>query len=103
MFDGTILITGGAGFIGSHTCVELLDAGYEPFEQASGRPVPYEMVARRPGDIGICYANPSAAERIIGWRAQYGIERMCEDHWRWQSNNPDGFTSLSQRVRMAAA
>jgi UDP-glucose 4-epimerase len=63
----------------------------QAFEKASGRPVPYEIVGRRPGDIGACYANPAAAERMIGWSAEYGIERMCADHWRWQSCNPDGF------------
>jgi UDP-glucose 4-epimerase len=61
------------------------------FEQASGRPVPYEIVARRPGDIGECYANPATAERLLGWKAEFGIERMCQDHWRWQEQNPRGF------------
>jgi UDP-glucose 4-epimerase len=61
------------------------------FEAASGRRVPYELVARRPGDVAACYADPAAAEKLIGWRAQYGIERMCADHWRWQSQNPRGF------------
>ncbi|WP_323118372.1 UDP-glucose 4-epimerase GalE [Burkholderia alba] len=61
------------------------------FEQASGRPVPYELVARRPGDVAECYANPAAAAEIIGWRAQFGIEQMCADHWRWQEKNPQGF------------
>jgi UDP-glucose 4-epimerase len=61
------------------------------FEQASGRPVPYELVARRPGDVAECYANPAAAAELLGWRAQFGIERMCADHWRWQESNPLGF------------
>jgi UDP-glucose 4-epimerase len=61
------------------------------FEKASGKPVPYEIVARRPGDVASCFADPAAAERVLGWRAQYGIERMCADHWRWQSGNPRGF------------
>ena len=61
------------------------------FEKASGKPVPYEIVARRPGDIAQCFANPTAAEKLLGWRAQFGIERMCADHWRWQSMNPNGF------------
>lgn len=61
------------------------------FEKASGRKVPYEIAARRPGDIAQCFANPAAAERLLGWRAQYGIERMCIDHWRWQERNPNGF------------
>jgi UDP-glucose 4-epimerase len=61
------------------------------FEQASGRPVPYEIVERRPGDVAQCYADPHNAEKVIGWKAQFGIERMCEDHWRWQENNPRGY------------
>jgi UDP-glucose 4-epimerase len=61
------------------------------FEAASGRPVPYEIVARRPGDVAECFANPANAEALLGWRAQFGIERMCEDHWRWQERNPHGF------------
>ena len=61
------------------------------FEQASGRRVPYEIVARRPGDIATCYADPARAAELLGWRAQFGIEKMCEDAWRWQLNNPDGY------------
>jgi UDP-glucose 4-epimerase len=61
------------------------------FEAASGRKVPYEIAARRPGDVGACYADASRAKTLLGWRAEYGIERMCEDHWRWQAMNPDGF------------
>ncbi|AOJ67938.1 MULTISPECIES: UDP-glucose 4-epimerase GalE [Burkholderia] len=61
------------------------------FEKASGRPVPYELVARRPGDVAECYANPAAAADIIGWKAERDLDRMCADHWRWQENNPRGF------------
>ncbi|HEY4295071.1 MAG TPA: UDP-glucose 4-epimerase GalE [Paraburkholderia sp.] len=61
------------------------------FEQASGRKVPYEIAARRPGDVAECYANPSSAEQMIGWKAQFGIEQMCQDHWRWQERNPRGY------------
>jgi UDP-glucose 4-epimerase len=61
------------------------------FEAASGRRVQYEIIGRRPGDIGACYADPTMAAKLIGWRAEYGIERMCVDQWRWQSSNPDGF------------
>ena len=61
------------------------------FEKASGKPVPYEIVARRPGDVAQCFANPAKALDVIGWQAQYGIERMCADHWRWQAQNPRGF------------
>jgi len=61
------------------------------FEKASGKRVPYEIVGRRPGDVACCFANPAAADRLLDWRAQYGIERMCADHWRWQSGNPTGY------------
>jgi len=61
------------------------------FEAASGRPIPYEFVARRPGDIGSCYADPSAAAALLGWRAEHRIERICIDHWRWQAGHPEGF------------
>jgi UDP-glucose 4-epimerase len=63
------------------------------FEKASGRPVPYEIVARRPGDVASCYADPAAAAKLLGWQAQFGIERMCVDHWRWQEKNPRGFAA----------
>ena len=61
------------------------------FEKASGRKVPYEIVDRRPGDIAACYADPKKAQQMLGWKARYGIEKMCEDTWRWQSRNPDGY------------
>jgi len=61
------------------------------FAAASGRPVPYEIVARRPGDIAACWADPTLAERLLGWKAELGIERMCEDTWRWQRMNPSGY------------
>ena len=60
------------------------------YEAASGRTVPYEIVARRPGDIAACYADPSLAGDLLGWRARHDIER-CADSWRWQSMNPLGF------------
>lgn len=61
------------------------------FEQASGRKVPYQIVARRPGDIAECYADPAHAAKMLGWRARRGLGEMCLDAWRWQSQNPDGF------------
>lgn len=54
------------------------------FEAASGKPVPYRIVARRPGDIAQCYADPALAARLLGWRATLGLEAMCADTWRWQ-------------------
>jgi len=61
------------------------------FEKASGRSVPYEIVARRAGDIATCYADPALAKELLNWQAEYGVDQMCEDTWRWQSNNPDGY------------
>ena len=55
------------------------------FEKASGRPVPYRIVPRRPGDIAACYADPSLAAELLGWKARYDIDRMCEDAWRFIS------------------
>lgn len=55
------------------------------FEQASGRPIPYQIVGRRPGDVAQCWADPSLAAHLLGWQAQHGIERMCQDAWRWQN------------------
>ncbi|MCR5727556.1 MAG: UDP-glucose 4-epimerase GalE [Lachnospiraceae bacterium] len=61
------------------------------FEQASGVKIPYEITARRPGDIATCYSDASLAKKELGWEAQYGILEMCEDSWRWQKNNPNGY------------
>ncbi len=61
------------------------------FEAASGRPVPYRIAPRRPGDIAACYADPARAEAELGWRAERGIEAMCRDAWRWQAANPAGY------------
>ena len=61
------------------------------YEQASGRSVPYKIVARRPGDIDACYADPSLAAQRLGWRATRDLAQMCTDSWRWQSMNPNGF------------
>ena len=63
----------------------------EAFRRASGRDIPYRIVARRPGDVAACYADPTLAARLLGWRAERGLERICRDAWRWQSMNPDGY------------
>jgi UDP-glucose 4-epimerase len=61
------------------------------FEQASGRPVPYTFAPRRAGDVASCYAAPQRASKLLGWSARHTIEQMCADHWRWQSQNPQGY------------
>ena len=61
------------------------------FSKVVGRELPYRICPRRPGDIATCYADPSLAKAELGWEAQLGLEEMCEDSWRWQKNNPDGY------------
>lgn len=62
------------------------------FEKASGRKVAYQIADRRAGDIAQCYADPALAAKELGWKAQRGLDEMCEDTWRWQSENPKGFS-----------
>ena len=61
------------------------------FEKASKRPVPYKICPRRPGDIATCYSSADKAHEDLGWKAENGIREMCEDAWRWQSSNPNGY------------
>jgi UDP-glucose 4-epimerase len=70
--------------------LELLTA----FERACGHELPYEIVARRPGDIATSYADPSRAQEELGWRATRTVDDMCVDTWRWQSRNPHGYPSM---------
>jgi len=61
------------------------------FEKACGKKIPYKIAPRRPGDIAVCYADPAKAYEVLGWKAEKGVEEMCEDSWRWQSQNPNGY------------
>ena len=61
------------------------------FSKACKRELPYEIKPRREGDIAMCYADPAKALRVLGWKAERGLDEMCEDSWRWQSQNPDGY------------
>ena len=61
------------------------------FNKAYGKELPYKIALRRAGDIAVCYSDPSKAKAEMGWEAKRGIEEMCEDSWRWQSNNPNGY------------
>lgn len=83
--DGLISVNLGTGR--GYSVLEMIRA----FELASGRCVPYRIAPRRPGDIACCYANPALADSILGWRAEFGLDAMCRDAWRWQSENPQGF------------
>ena len=61
------------------------------FSRACGRDIPYKVVPRRAGDVAMCYADPSAAKKLLGWSAARGLDEMCRDSWRWQSENPNGY------------
>lgn len=85
--DGLFAVNLGTGI--GYSVLDMVRA----FEAASGRKVAYQVVDRRPGDIASCYADPSLALELLGWRATRGIDEMCADAWRWQSRNPAGFRS----------
>lgn len=81
------LVTYNLGTGNGYSVLDVVKA----FEKASGQKVPYNIVARRPGDIAECYADPQKAREELGWEAKYDIEKMCKDSWRWQSTNPNGY------------
>ena len=87
-------IESGAGLclynLGTGVGYSVLDI-VKNFEKANDLTIPYVIKDRRPGDIAMCYADAKKAEEELGWKAQYGILEMCEDAWRWQKNNPNGF------------
>lgn len=78
--------------IGTGVGVSVLEI-VKAFEAASGKTIAYQIVARRPGDIASCYADPSLAQQELGWKAEKTIRQACEDSWRWQSQNPDGYSA----------
>ncbi len=78
--------------LGTGTGYSVLEA-VAAFKRASNRDIPYEIAPRRDGDIAEIYANPARAEKLFGWRAEKTLDEMCADHWRWQSQNPDGYKS----------
>jgi UDP-glucose 4-epimerase len=61
------------------------------FEKATGKRIPYRITGRRPGDIALCYADPSLAKKELGWSTERGLDEMCTDSWKWQTNNPSGY------------
>jgi UDP-glucose 4-epimerase len=84
---GSFLVNLGTGR--GYSVLEVVAA----YAAASGRPVPYAVVARRPGDVAACYADPALARDLLGWTARHDLDRMCADSWRWQHNNPQGFST----------
>ncbi len=83
--EGTAVYNLGTGH--GYSVLEVVHA----FEKACGHAVPYEIKPRRAGDIAQCYCDPAKAKAELGWEARYGIEEMCADSWRWQTQNPNGF------------
>jgi len=89
-FDSVMTINLGTG--NGYSVLEMVKA----FEDASGKKVPYRVAPRRDGDIATCFADPSYAKEILGWEAKRSIKDMCEDGWRWQSNNPNGYETTKE-------
>ena len=81
------LVTYNLGTGNGYSVLQLVNA----FAKASGREIPYTIAPRRAGDIAACYANPKKAEKELGWKAKFDVDAMCEDSWRWQKGNPDGY------------
>lgn len=81
------LVTYNLGTGNGYSVLDMVNA----FSKASGKEVAYKIVDRRPGDVAMCYADPSKANKELGWEAKFGVEEMCEDTWRWQCNNPNGY------------
>ena len=79
------LVTYNLGTGNGYSVLDMVKA----FSKASGQDIPYKIVDRRPGDVAMCYADPTKANNELGWKAEFGIDRMCEDYWRRQSNNPN--------------
>lgn len=84
--DGAFTVNLGTGR--GHSVLEVVRA----FEVASGLAIPYEIVARRPGDIAACFASAVRARELLDWRAEKTLAEMCADHWHWQRNNPHGYS-----------
>ncbi|HCT15843.1 MAG TPA: UDP-glucose 4-epimerase GalE [Ruminococcaceae bacterium] len=76
--------------LGTGVGYSVLDV-VKAFEKASGKEIKYEIVPRRPGDLATVYSDPTKAKKELGWVAERGLEKMCEDSWRWQKNNPEGY------------
>lgn len=81
------LVTYNLGTGKGYSVLEMVEA----FAEAAGKKIPYRIVGRRPGDIASCYADPSKAEKELSWKASRDIKAMCEDTWRWQRKNPNGY------------
>ncbi|MCH1552735.1 MAG: UDP-glucose 4-epimerase GalE [Balneolaceae bacterium] len=89
--DALIHLTGSHVYnLGTGNGTSVLEL-VQAFQQATGQPIPYEISARRPGDVATCFADSSKAERELNWKAVRGIVEMCRDSWKWQKENPNGY------------
>ena len=88
------LVTYNLGTGNGYSVLDMVKA----FSKASGQEIPYKIVDRRPGDVAMCYADPTKANNELGWKAEFGIKEMCEDSWKWQSNNPNGYETIEKEV-----
>jgi len=86
-FDTGICEVFNLGTGNGYSVLEMLNT----FSAVSGKPIPYRIAARRSGDIATCFADPSRAQRLLGWKAERDLSQMMQDTWRWQSQNPNGF------------
>ncbi len=91
LFDADRSLTVNLGTGRGYSVLDVVRA----YARASGRDIPHVVVPRRPGDVAACYADPSRAAQLLGWRARLGLDRMCVDSWRWQRMNPQGFDTPS--------
>jgi len=89
-FDSVMTINLGTG--NGYSVLDMVKA----FENASGKKVSYRVAPRRDGDIATCFADPSYAKEVLGWEAKRDIKEMCEDAWRWQSTNPNGYQTIEE-------
>uniref|UniRef100_UPI00356889C2 UDP-glucose 4-epimerase GalE n=1 Tax=Hydrogenophaga sp. TaxID=1904254 RepID=UPI00356889C2 len=83
--EGCVSVNLGTGQ--GYSVLEMVEA----LSKASGKPIPYQIAPRRAGDVAACYADPSSAKALLGWQAERALQDMCEDAWRWQLNNPNGY------------
>lgn len=88
------LVTYNLGTGVGYSVIDMVEA----FEKACGKSIPYEVVARRPGDIAACYADPLKARNELGWQATHTLEDMANSSWNWQSTNPNGYTSSQMNI-----
>ena len=83
--QGSHLVNLGTGQ--GYSVLEVIDA----YAKASGRPIPYELAPRRPGDVATVFTDPTRAQSLLGWQAQFGLDDMCRSSWHWQQQNPNGY------------